>query len=186
MKKRKDDVPLTPERVIAERRQRLRDRAEIWGFLQQLLLLAVILLVMFGVVLGIAIVPDNDMQPVLTAGDLVLYYRLDSGFSSGDVLVFDVDGEEYIGRVVAKGGDTVQITDSATLVVNGATVVESDIYYSTPAYDSDVEYPLTLADDEYFILCDYRTYATDSRYYGAVAEGQIKGVLIAAIRREGL
>ena len=177
---------VSPEQVITARQQKLRDQAEITAFLGRAALMVVILAGLFGVVLGIASVGNNDMEPVLSAGDLVVYFRLDGSYVSGDVLVYEVDGEEYIGRVVAKGGDTVEITDNAQVVINGSTLVESDIFYSTPAYDTDVTYPLTLAEDEYFLLCDYRTRGTDSRYHGAVRTAQIKGVLIAAIRREGL
>ena len=33
---------------------------------------------------------------------------------------------------------------------------ENDIYYSTPMYDNNVSYPVTLRENQYFILCDYR------------------------------
>lgn len=50
-----------------------------------------------------------------------------------------------VGRVVAHGGDTVEITEDAQLSVNGSTVIENDIYYSTPRYESGIAYPVTLA-----------------------------------------
>ena len=87
---------------------------------------------------------------------------------------------------MASGGDTVEVTDQATLVVNGSTVLENDIYYTTPKYDNGVTYPLTLAEDEFFILCDYREGARDSRYFGPVSEGEIKGKVITVVRRSGL
>lgn len=64
--------------------------------------------------------------------------------------------------------------------------MEDDIYYSTPQYDSDVTYPLILSEEEYFILCDYREQAEDSRYFGAVAGEAIKGKVLAVIRRSEL
>ena len=47
-------------------------------------------------------------------------------------------------------------------------------------------YPLTLAEDEFFVLCDYREGARDSRYFGPVSEGEIKGKVITVVRRSGL
>lgn len=44
-------------------------------------------------------------------------------------------------------------------------------------------YPLTLADGEYFILCDAREGAPDSRRYGPVTAGNIAGRVIAIVRR---
>lgn len=59
-----------------------------------------------------------------------------------------------------------EVTENALLRINGSLVAEPDIYETTPRYDSDVTYPLTLADGEYFILCDAREGAPDSRRYG--------------------
>ena len=45
---------------------------------------------------------------------------------------------------------------------------------------------LTLAEDEFFVLCDYREGARDSRYFGPVSEDEIKGKVITVVRRSGL
>ncbi|MCD8130858.1 MAG: signal peptidase I [Lachnospiraceae bacterium] len=177
---------LTPEQVIRKRRQRLADRADIHSFFFKLAALAVLLAVLFGGVFGITPMPDDSMSPRLSAGDLVLYYRLADSWSINEVMVFHKDGELYVGRVIARGGDTMEITEYATLVVNGSTVIENDIYYSTPRYDSDVTYPVTLADGEYFILCDQRQGAKDSRYFGPVSESEVLGKVITVVRRSGL
>ena len=39
-----------------------------------------------------------------------MYYRLDKRFVSGDVAVFEDNGRNTTGRVVAVAGDTVDIT----------------------------------------------------------------------------
>jgi len=87
---------------------------------------------------------------------------------------------------VAKGGDKVEVTDDSTLKINDSTMIESDIFYSTPKYEDYVEYPLKLQEDEYFILCDYRNGARDSRYFGAVKKNEIEGKVITIIRRSNL
>ena len=38
----------------------------------------------------------------------------------------------YTARIVAQGGDKVEITDDAALKVNDSIVLENDIYYTTP------------------------------------------------------
>jgi signal peptidase I len=45
---------------------------------------------------------------------------------------------------------------------------------------------MELSEDEYFILGDYRTGAKDSRFYGAVTRKEIKGKILAVLRRTGL
>lgn len=176
----------TPEQVIHSRLRRLASWEEIQSFFSKLIMMAVLLWILFGVLFGITPMQNNDMSPRISAGDLLLYYRLQDILRTDDVVVFEKNGKEYTGRIVGKGGDSVEITESSRLVVNGSTVMENDIFYSTPRYDDSIAYPVNLAEDEYFILCDYREGARDSRYFGAVRRGEIKGKVITILRRSNL
>ena len=184
--KAKTDTPPTPAEVVKAKRRRCADAEDIAGFLTKLAAIVVLLALLFGFAFGVTPMENDDMSPRISAGDLLLYYRLADDMVTGDVLVFDKDGEQYVGRIVANPGDTVEVTDQATLVVNGSTVLENDIYYTTPKYDNGPTYPVTLAQDEYFILCDYREGARDSRYFGPVSLAEIKGKVITVVRRSGL
>ena len=92
----------------------------------------------------------------------------------------------FVCRIVAGPGDTVEITDSEHLVVNGNTVVEHNIYYSTPPYEGFVQYPLTLGEGQYFVLADSRNGGADSRFFGAVNADEILGTVITVMRRNNL
>lgn len=129
---------------------------------------------------------NADMQPAVCAGDLMLYYRLDKEPKEGNVIVFVKEGRQYTGRVAAVGGDTVEITEESELRVNGSVVAESNIFYSTPRYDSEVSYPISLKEGQYFILCDSREGAKDSRSFGEIMKNEIKGKVITVIRRSGI
>ena len=185
-KAKADDTPPTPADIIKAKRRRCADAEDIAGFLTKFIAIVVLLGMLFGFAFGVTPMENDDMSPRISAGDLLLYYRLADDLVTGDVLVFDKDGEQYVGRIVANPGDTVEVTDQATLVVNGSTVLENDIYYTTPKYDNGPAYPVTLAQDEYFILCDYREGARDSRYFGPVSLAEIKGKVITVVRRSGL
>ena len=177
---------LTPEEVILARRRSLAGQEEVISFLTRLTFLAALLWILFGLVFGIMPMKNDDMIPRISAGDLMLYYRLAANWRAQDVIVFKKNGTPYTGRIIGKGGDTVEITEDAQVVINGSYVAESDIYYSTPRYDSDVLYPVSLAEDELFVLCDYRQGAKDSRYFGPVKLSEVKGKVITVIRRSGL
>ena len=160
--------------------------AEVRLFLIRLTAMVLLMWVLFGLIFGICHMKNEDMMPRISSGDLLLYYRLQQSFVSGDVIVFQKDGKRYVGRVAAHGGDTVEITEDAQLSVNGSTVIENDIYYSTPRYESGIAYPVTLAENEVFVLCDYREGAKDSRYFGPVSKSEIKGKVITIVRRSNL
>lgn len=162
------------------------DRRDIVGFLARLAFFVVTLWLLFGVVLGVGAVTTGEMAPRICSGDVMLYWRLSQGFNEGDVVVYTADGEERLGRVVARPGDEVTITESGELMVNGAVVVESDITTPTPRYESAVDYPVHLAADEFFVLADLREGGHDSRLYGPIARSQIKGNVISVLRRSNL
>ena len=185
-KAKADDTPPTPADIIKAKRRRCADAEDIASFFTKFIAIVVLLALLFGFAFGVTPMENDDMSPRISAGDLLLYYRLADDLVTGDVLVFEKDGEQYVGRIVANPGDTVEVTDQATLVVNGSTVLENDIYYTTPKYDDGPVYPVTLAQNEYFILCDYREGARDSRYFGPVSLAEIKGKVITVVRRSGL
>ena len=176
----------TPEYVILARLRRLASWEDIQSFFFKLIMMAVLLWILFGVLFGITPMQNNDMSPRISAGDLLLYYRLEDILRTDDVVVFEKDGKEYTGRIVGKGGDSVEITEDSRLKVNGSTVMETDIFYSTPRYGDEVEYPVNLNENQFFILCDYRDGARDSRYFGPVERAEIKGKVITILRRSSL
>lgn len=176
----------TPEEVILTRRRSLANQEEVISFFTRLAFLAVLLCILFGMVFGLAVMRDDDMSPRISAGDLMLFYRLEDTLRAEDVIIFEKEGRQYTGRIVAVGGDTVEVTEDARLMINGSYVAESNIYYSTPRYESEVAYPVTLGEGQVFVLCDYREGARDSRYFGPVEKTEIQGKVITVIRRSEL
>lgn len=186
MKKQKKDVSVSPEKSIKKKRRKVLDRRDLINFIVRLTGLVLFAYLLFGVIFRIIPVPNDDMKPALRARDLQLVYRFPSTLWNNEIVVYEGGGKTRTGRIVARPGDTVEITENAELVVNGGHVSEGDIYFATPAYESDVTYPLTLGEDEYFILSDYREGATDSRQFGPVKKEQIIGKVITILRKSGL
>ncbi len=222
--------------ILEKRRKRRKKEFRSLGI--RVVLYLIIIYVLFFHIVGVMIVPSDDMSPRLEAGDLVVYYRLGRDVHAQDVVVLEkaVDaerasafggipaaaamssgnrtvmgkivstlasfdravkkllgrpipeekGEQYVSRIVAAPGDTVEIGESERLIVNGNAIVESNIFYSTPEYMGFVKYPLTLGDGEYFVLSDHRQGAADSRFFGPVKVNEILGVVITAVRRNNL
>ena len=151
-----------------------------------------VLWVLFFLLIGIMRVPSADMYPRLDSGDMILFYRLDKDVRAQDVIVVEkevptLQGEQLmVLRVVAVAGDTVEISDSNSLVINGNTMIESNIFYPTPRYEGFTEYPLTLGEGECFVLADSRNGGTDSRFFGPVTRDEILGTVITVVRRNNL
>lgn len=185
VEEKKQNSP-TPGQVVKTRRLRLFHKSEIILFFVRLLIMAVLLYVIFGMIFGITTMKNNDMSPKINAGDLMLYYRLESDFHNRDVILYEKEGVVYTGRIVAKSGDTVEVTDDAQLKINGVTATEKNIYCSTPKYANYVSYPVTLKEKQYFVLCDFREGTKDSRYFGVVDSSEIKGKVITILRRSEL
>ena len=154
--------------------------------LLSILIIIILVWLMLGVVFGIMNAPSNDMSPRIDYGDLLLYFRFDKKFDINEVVVLNKNDTIYLGRVIAVGGDTVDITDDATLIVNGNAISEPKIFYTTPRFEGYEEYPQTVPEGEYFILVDKRESGEDSRYYGMVKEKEIKGSVVTIIRRNNL
>jgi signal peptidase I len=124
----------------------------------------------------------ETMYPRLRDGDLILYYRMEKDYHIGDVVVCKADGLTRVARIVAQGGDVVDINDDGQLLVNG-NVQDEEIFYPTEGDPSGITYPYTVAQDSYFLLCDYRTISVDSRNFGSVPKDNFCGKVITILRR---
>lgn len=175
--------PLTPEKVIDGRLRRLADKDAVITFFTKLASVVIVVWLVFSFIFGLHVAANEDMYPRISAGDLLLYYRLDKDCAASDVIVFQKNGVTYTGRVVAIAGDSVEITKDGHVKINGSVQSEDKIFYQTPQYGSYVKYPLKLGAGQVFVLCDYREGAKDSRYFGAVNTSEIKGKVFTDLRR---
>lgn len=139
---------------------------------------------LFTFVLGIHIHYGNNMHPAIRDGDLIFSFRLQSPFINAAVL-YTHDGKTDVGRVVAMGGSVVDINENGTLTVNGAIPAEEVFYPTFPADGSGITYPYTVEPGKVFILNDFREDVNDSRTFGAVSTGDLKGTLLLTMRRRG-
>ena len=94
--------------------------------------------------------------------------------------------QQFVCRVIACPGDTVEITEERGLTVNGNSLIEMNIYSVTRPYEGYMEYPVKLGEGEYFVLSDSRNGGVDSRYFGVVKQEEIQGVVITILRRNNL
>ena len=130
------------------------------------------------------------MFPAIKDGDLCVIFRqqtislMGEKYEAGDVVTYMVDGKRHFGRVVAIGGDSVQIDTRGSVTVNGVTEGEEILYPTYPRGDS-----LNITDvneGTLYVLGDYRTNTEDSRDFGPIPLEDVEGKVISILRRRGL
>lgn len=176
--------PMTPAEVISLRRNRLAVREGYISLLGRVVFIAAAAWLLFSQVFLLMQARGTDMFPAVKDGDLLIGYRLQKDYEQENVVVYKRDGKSCVGRVVAKSGDYVDITEEGSLIVNG-TVKSGEILY--PTYEREgVNYPYVVPESMVFILADYRTQAQDSRDFGAVELKDVQAKVITILRRRSL
>ena len=126
-------------------------------------------------------VSGSSMENTLSDGDNLIVDKLTYRFSDPkryDIIVFPYQYEDntyFIKRIIGLPGETVQIVDG-TIYINGEVLGES--YGREVMKNSGMAAdPITLGDDEYFVLGDNRNDSTDSRdpSVGKIKRNQIIG-----------
>lgn len=184
----------TKANANAEAKAKKRDNATEGSVLYEILVLLLkvvgilaVLAVLFTFVFGITRVTDLSMYSAVKDGDLVIYYRMDKDFSTGELAVLEYDGEKQVRRVVAVAGDEVDIDlENYRLIINGSPQAESDIHELTARFDTGVEFPLVVGEGQVFLLGDGRQHSIDSRMYGCVNVKDLLGKASAILRVRGL
>lgn len=175
------------EKIEKEDKRVLRKERKLRNFQRLVLYIFIIffiiwLLFRFGI--GIISAPNDDMRPAFHSGDMIIFDKLTKQPGIDDIIAFEKGGTMYIGRVVAKGGDTVEILETGGVKINNAAYTENYIYEGTLPLTT-IKYPLTLKDNEYFVLVDSREHGEDSRYFGPVKKSEIAGRVAGLFRRSG-
>ena len=140
-------------------------------------------------------VSGSSMYPTLVNKDYlvlesnVLYREV----KQGDVVVlstppFSDRGELLVKRVIATGGQTVDIDFNAGVVyVDGTPLSEDYIFEPThlsyAEYGKALDYPVTVPEGSVFVMGDNRNHSEDSRYsdVGCIKEEAILGKVLLVI-----
>lgn len=120
----------------------------------------------------------NSMAPNMDDGDIVVSVKAGS-IEQGDVIAFYYNNKILIKRVIAVGGDWVNISDDGTVFVNGEQLQEN--YVSEKMLgECNIEMPYQVPESRFFVMGDNRLDSIDSRHsaVGCVAEEQIIGKLL--------
>jgi signal peptidase I len=125
------------------------------------------------------VIPSGSMIPTIEIQDRVLANKFIYRFREpevGDIVVLDDPTgtvPTLIKRVVATGGQTVDLKDGS-VVVDGV-VLDEPYTYGQPSERMSLEMPYTVPVGSVWLMGDNRTNSADSRVFGAVPLTQIRG-----------
>lgn len=143
---------------------------------------AALSLVIITFVVQAFFIPSGSMEPTLQIGDRILVGKFSYRFGDvdrGDVIVFHYPlnpGKDFVKRVVARGGETVELRDGVVLI-DSKPISEA---YPTALAGGDractSNYgPQKIPEGQLFVLGDNRCNSEDSRFFGFVPVENVVG-----------
>jgi len=186
----------TAAKPEAAKKSQLRDWTEA------LIVAAILALIIRTFVVQAFKIPSGSMEDTLLIGDHLLVNKFIYGtqlpFSDdpvlairqperGDIIVFEFPEDkdksyfkrrDFIKRVVGLPGDTIEIRNK-NVFVNGERYITPEAVYkdgNLTAGPRDNMPPVTVPDDNYFVMGDNRDRSYDSRFWRFVDRSAIKGL----------
>lgn len=127
-------------------------------------------------------VVGTSMQPRLKNGDIVVCFDYSKDIERGDVIAFYNNDSILLKRVVGLEGDVIEINESGIVKVNGVELEESYVLAHT-LEPCDIEFPIEVPEDSFFVLGDQRSTSLDSRTesVGMVSRDRLVGKVLVKV-----
>ena len=142
---------------------------DLFEWIQALVSSVLVVVLLFTFVVRLIGVDGHSMLPTLQHGDrlLVLSSLLYNDYKYKDIVILrkeTFDDKPIVKRVIATGGQTVDIDFNAGIVyVDGYALDEP--YINEPTYDEEgISFPLTVPEGSIFVMGDNRNHSSDSRH----------------------
>lgn len=158
----------------------------IYEWSDSLIAAIVAVFLVFAFVFRIAAVEGASMNPTLKDGNWLAVKSIATDIKRGDIVIItqpNALNEPLVKRVVAVGGDTVDINFSeGTVSINGEVIYEPFIAEPTQR-QFDIAFPITVPEGCYFVMGDNRNNSIDSRsnIVGFIKYGYILGTAEAKL-----
>lgn len=126
-------------------------------------------------------IEGSSMADTLWEGDLVVVID-DLPIEKGDIIACRYEDDILVKRVIATGGDLVDIEADGTVIVNGSPLEEP--YLTEKSIGScSIPLPCRVPEGESFVMGDHRTVSIDSRNeaIGCIDDNEMIGKVIFRI-----
>ena len=164
-------------------------RSTVRSWLSVLAMLAIVALITIGLRTFVFVpyeIPSGSMEETIMTGDMVFSEKISYYLrqpTRGDIVTFadpEVAGRTLIKRVIATGGQTVDLVDGKVVVDGVAldepyTLGKPSYPLSHTASDVSISYPYVIPEGSIWVMGDNRTASQDSRYFGPVPANSVTG-----------
>lgn len=122
------------------------------------------------------------MQPAIQNDDVVVCYSGTKQITYGDIIAFYNNDNILLKRVIGMENDVIDINEAGEVFVNGE-LLDEPYAYSHSFEPCDIEFPVTVPEDSYFVLGDQRNTSHDSRTasVGMIAVDRIIGEVLVRV-----
>lgn len=171
----------------AARALRRKKQSHVKEYVEAILIAVVIAVILRMFVVQAYRVSSGSMEHTLQEGDFLFVNKFAYRFSEpqiNDIIVFEFPmnpTKDFIKRIVAGPGQTVEIKDKALLVDGQPVPLQAGMFHSDPdtlpeLYSSRDQFgPMQVPADHYFVMGDNRDDSQDSRFWGMLDKSHIKG-----------
>lgn len=173
MSEEKNELELTEleeneEELEADEEELDRLENTIYDWARSLVSAVVAVVLIFTFLIRMIGVSGGSMENTLYDGDrLIMLNSMFCDYKQGDIVIVNAYNatlnETIIKRIVAVGGQTVDIDFNAGIVYVDGTALDEPYVKELTYTTGGTEFPLTLAEDEVFVMGDNRNRSTDSR-----------------------
>ncbi len=165
--------------------QNRRRKRILFGILGWIIQIVIMVGLAFGVIefaVEKTTMTGDSMEATLFNEDKIIISRFSYLFRNPkrfDVIVFKQSGKEHsyynIKRVIGLPGETIQIIDGSVYI--NETILEEPISVELMNVSGLAQEPITLEENEYFVLGDHRNFSEDSRFanVGTIVKDDIVG-----------
>ena len=149
--------------------ERFSLKNEVYEWVESLVYSLVVVVLLFTFVFRIVGVDGNSMLPTLHNEDRVILTNLFYEPKRGDIVVVTQPNERnepIIKRIIATGGQEVNIDFQKHEVYVDGELLQEDYILAPTALPYDVKFPVTVPEGKVFVMGDNRNDSWDSRASG--------------------
>lgn len=176
-KKKKLQLPTVTqiEKEISREKYTYKYKKVLRSTLYSLIVVAAIAVLIATLILPVLQIQGSSMEPTLNDGEIVVLVKT-TKLKRGQLCCFSYQNKFLIKRVIGVPGDSITINEEGYVFVNDEPIDEPYIL-DRALGECDVEFPVYVTDNHYFILGDHRSTSIDSRssVIGLVSADQVVG-----------